>query len=320
MRRSCCSPPRCRSRPGLLFGLVPALRTSRPDLRATLTEGARGGESRAHRTFARRPGRRASSRLSLVLLVGAGLFIQSLRAADHRRPRLRRRPSVLTLEYRLPRNKYRDGRSAVEFHQRVIERHRARFPACRSAAMAASAPQSGNGAFVGFWRAEDPQPSRDAMPRAQYNGVTDDFFRAMGIPVLDGPRVRAAGRCPAKALSVVVNRLLAERMWPGDRRSASACARRHSGGRRRHRRRSATRGRSCCRSRCAPQIYGCLSQQPGIFATVIVKTDRRADASSRAACSRRSGRSIPISRCGRFAAPRRWCSGSRADASASSCC
>ena len=60
----------------LLFGLVPALRASRADLRAPLTEGARGGESRTTSRF--RGGLVvAELALSLVLLVGAGLFMQS---------------------------------------------------------------------------------------------------------------------------------------------------------------------------------------------------------------------------------------------------
>ena len=77
MRASCSSRPRCRSRRRCSSGSLPALRASRADLRAPLNEGARGGESRATGRF--RAGLVvAELALSLVLLVGAGLFMQSL--------------------------------------------------------------------------------------------------------------------------------------------------------------------------------------------------------------------------------------------------
>jgi putative ABC transport system permease protein len=125
--------------------------------------------------------------------------------------------------------------------------------------------------FLGVWRSDDQQPARDEMPRAMYNGVTDDYFRALSIPVVAG-RVCGPQDVPGASLNIIVNQLMAERLWPG----VSPLGKR-------------------IRALDVPveavvigvvgntrpqllsdplrmQLYGCFRQQPGIFATVVVKT------------------------------------------------
>jgi putative ABC transport system permease protein len=253
---------------GLIFGMVPALRTSRPDLRAALNEGGRGGESRATSRWrgALVVGELA---LSLVLLVAAGLFIQSLTrlmTVD-----LGYDPeNLLTLEYRLPRNRYSSADAQWNFHRTVIERI-AQVRGVTVTALARAIPQSGNGGFVGFWRSEDARPAPEAMPRAQYNVVSPEYFTAMRIAVYEG-RVCRTADTPDTPLALIVNRLLAERLWP----SQSPVGKRL--------RAPDFPGEAVIvgvvgntrpqllTSPMQSQIYGCLSQQPGIFASVIVKT------------------------------------------------
>jgi putative ABC transport system permease protein len=253
---------------GLLFGLAPALRLSRPNLRATLTESARSSDGPATARL-RSILVVAELALSLVLVAGAGLFIQSvnrLLSVD-----LGYDPSnLLTLEYRLPRNKYADPEQQIGFHHRVLERIAA-LPGVRSVAFARAFPQSGNGAFVGYWRDGEATPTRETMPRAQLNTVSEGYFGTLGIPILAG-RVCTAADAPQAPVAVIVNQLLAERLWPG----TSAVGQRL---------RSPdipgvalvmgvvgnTRPQLLSQP-IAPQIYGCLSQQPGIFATIAVKT------------------------------------------------
>ena len=253
---------------GLAFGILPAVRTSRLDLRSSLLDSARAGESGVM-------GRVRSMlvvselALSLMLLVGAGLLAQSLY-------RLLTVPvgydpeNVLTLEYRLPRNKYDTPNGQIAFHLRVVERL-ASLPGVRNAAVARSVPQSGNGQYVGFWRSDDAQPSRETMPRAQFNAVTESYFAVMGIPILQGRTCSSADRADGPVVALV-NRALAERLWPGQRAVGQ-------------RLRSPdvpgdvvvigvvgnTRP-NLLSDPVVPQIYGCLSQQPGIFASVAIKT------------------------------------------------
>jgi len=253
---------------GLAFGIVPALRTSRPDLRASLTETTRAGESRGMARM-RATLVVAELALSLMLLVGAGLLVQSLYNVlsvdlgyDAR--------NLLTLEYRLPQNKYSTATQQWDFHRRVVERLQT-VPGVERAALARAIPQSGNGSSIGFWKAQEPQPPRESMPRAQFNTVTADYFHTMGIPVLSG-RVCSNQDTADAAMAVMVNRLLADRLWP----DGSAIGQRLRApnvpadavvvgvvGNTRPQLLQQPEG---------PQIYGCFSQDAGIFASVIVKT------------------------------------------------
>jgi putative ABC transport system permease protein len=253
---------------GLLFGVVPAWRTARVNVRTTLNETVRTGDSPA-------TGRMRAAlvvcelALSLMLLVGAALLVQSLYRVltvdiGYNPDR------VLTLEYRLPVNKYQTPPQQWAFHRRVVDAI-ARVPGIEAASLARAAPQSGNGSYIGYWKDGDQPPHEDQMARAQFNAVTPGFFRAMGIPVRGG-RVCTDDDTPDAPMTAVVNRHLAERLWPGE--SALDRQLRSPGvpgpvvivgvvG--------DTRPRLLSMPVTA-QIYGCLSQSPGLFATVIART------------------------------------------------
>jgi putative ABC transport system permease protein len=263
---------------GFTFGILPALRTSRPDLQSSLNEGARGGESKVTGRW-RSTLVVAELALSLVLLVGAGLLIQSL-------TRLMTvdlgydSANLLTLEYRLPRNKYSAPQQQWEFHRRVIDEI-GRVPGVRVASLARAIPQSGNGAVIGYWKAEDALPRREDMQRAQFNTVSSNYFAAMSIPVLEG-RVCGAADTADAPMALVVNRFLAERLWPqktavGQRlRSPDAPGEAVVVG---------VVGNTRPQLLSTPitgQIYGCYSQQAGIFASVVAKTDGEPMALARA--------------------------------------
>ena len=253
---------------GIAFGVLPAVRTSRTDVRATLSEGSRGSEGRA-------VGRMrsvlvvAELALSLILLIGAGLMVQSLyRVLTVDKGFQTDR--VLTLEYRLPRNKYQNAKQQWEFHRRALEQIAA-VPGVETASIAAAAPQSGNGGYIGYWRSQDAQPAQDAMPRAQFNSVSPEFFRALQVPVIAG-RVCENSDTAETPVVAIVNRHLADRLWP----AASAVGQQL---------RSpdipipvtivGVVGDTLPRLLSMPvtgQIYGCFSQNAGVFATVIAKT------------------------------------------------
>jgi putative ABC transport system permease protein len=109
------------------------------------------------------------------------------------------------------------------------------------------------------------------MARAQSNVVTPDYFSALGIPLLQG---RTCGRQEVReqGLSVIVNRLLADQMWPNELAVGKRLRSLDFPGE------AVVIGvvgptrPNLLSMPMAPQIYGCLSQAAGIFATVIVKT------------------------------------------------
>ena len=252
---------------GLVFGIVPALRTSRPDLRGGLQEGARAtqaGGGRLRRTLVV-----AELALSLVLLAGAGLLAQSLYRlvtvdVGFRADRL------LTMEYRLPRNKYAKPPEQWDVHRRILDRIAA-VPGVESAALAGSLPFSGNGGSLVLWRAEDPPPADQRTPTAQYVPVTDRYFETMGLPLAIG-RGCGPDDTPQAPLAIVVNQLLADRLWPGTSpvgrqvRAAGVPGAAVVVGVTR-----GTKHRSFNQT-ATPQVYGCFSQNPSIFATVAART------------------------------------------------
>src|ERR1044072_8547169 len=106
---------------GLIFGIVPALQTSRVDLNDTLKEGARGssgGGGRARSLLVV-----AEIAMSLVLLVGAGLMIQSFLRLRH--VNIGVNPTnVLTASLITPRSKYKEDAQRAALLKQIVERVR----------------------------------------------------------------------------------------------------------------------------------------------------------------------------------------------------
>ena len=195
----------------LLFGLVPAVRFSRPDLIDTLKEGGRGDQGSV-RTRLRAALVVSQVALALVLLVGAGLLLRSLRAVTRVDPGFVA-DKLLTMEYRLPANKYPQGPQQWEFHRQVVERVRA-LPGVRSATVIRALPFSGNGSQVDFELPERPLAS-DKRPRARFNAVDAYTFETMGIPLLRGRAFDARDTADAPPV-IVVSKRMAEQQWPGE--------------------------------------------------------------------------------------------------------
>src|SRR5204863_252438 len=143
---------------GWLFGLAPALQFAKPDLRSFLKEGARGGGEGARWNRLRSGFVIAQVALSLVLLVSAGLLIRSfdklLRVNVGFKPE-----QLLSLEYRLPRNKYKEAPAQWAFHRQVMDRIQ-QVPGVQSVALVRGLPFSGNGATTAI-----TLPDREAPPK-----------------------------------------------------------------------------------------------------------------------------------------------------------
>src|SRR6185503_11529059 len=167
---------------GLLFGVAPALQTSRVDLNDTLKEGGRGASG--VRSRARSLLVVAEIALSLMVLVGAGLMIQSFL-------RLKRvnigldAHNVLTAGVSLPRAKYKEEDQRVAFYKQLLERVR-NLPGVESASATATLPLGGS-----YWGRSltvegFPVLSVGQAPAIQHTVVTPNYFRTMGIPLLAG--------------------------------------------------------------------------------------------------------------------------------------
>jgi putative ABC transport system permease protein len=115
------------------------------------------------------------------------------------------------MEYRLPQNKYPEGRQQWEVHRRIVERVR-EVPGVRSATLVRALPFSGNGGSAELEIVGQPAPEKP--PRARANTADPAYFETMGIPLLRG-RAFTERDVEGAPPVVVVSRMFAERHWPG---------------------------------------------------------------------------------------------------------
>lgn len=193
---------------GLLFGIVPALQSSRIDVITTLKEAGRQPSS---------PGRQrvrsalvvAEVALSVVALVAAGILMRSLSAAERIDPGFDA-PHLVRMNYSLRASGYGPGQAA-EFHQRVIEAVR-EIPGVRGAAVADRAPLSGGGGFTINIAGRAPEPGALGF-LVQVAWVSPGYFPTVGIPLVAGRPIDLTDRADSR-LVAVINETMARRFWP----------------------------------------------------------------------------------------------------------
>jgi putative ABC transport system permease protein len=172
---------------GLMFGVLPALRASRPDLDALLRDG-HGTDPRSRRRL-RSALVVAEIGLSLMLLIGAGLLLRSFAKAAG--VDLGFRPQgVLTMQLSLPPARYPDADSEIRF-EREVRRRVGALPGVRSASVAQSMPLFDDNSTGGFWVEGQPRPppGSDQISSMQYD-ATPGFLETMGARLLRGRDVR----------------------------------------------------------------------------------------------------------------------------------
>lgn len=198
---------------GIVFGVVPALRLSSPELSQTLKEsGGRGGS--AHRGIGQlRQGLVvAQLSLSLVLLAGAALMVQSFLRSRDARLGLDAN-NVLIAEVSLIGERYATD-SARTVARNTLLRSLEAIPGVRSAALALWTPIADcctSNTYVQAGRTYEPSD----IPEAQFNPVTPGYFNTFGIPVLRGRQFTAADRMGGAQVAVV-SESMARSAWPGD--------------------------------------------------------------------------------------------------------
>ena len=176
---------------GLLFGLIPALQASRPDLVGNLKEGSQGAGSGAHHQRFRSALVVVEFALSLVLMIAAGLLLRSFARLMDVNPGFDS-SHVLLARIWLPvpnnpdRDPYRPPAKRAAFVKEVLRRASA-LPGVQYAAI-------GGGGGVplldqnrpGVFTIED-QPAIDAnRPRTKFSSVSADYFRVLGTPLIRG--------------------------------------------------------------------------------------------------------------------------------------
>ncbi|HET7441699.1 MAG TPA: ABC transporter permease [Terriglobales bacterium] len=199
---------------GLLFGLVPSLAASRPDLAAVLKgsgeAGSRQWSGRVLRFEPRRLLVVAQVALSLVLLISATLLIESLSRLYRVNPGFRT-DNLLTMSIALPPVRYDTQEKRAAFYDALVQRIQS-VPGVRSAAITLTLPMTG---FAGspVQVAGRPPLALNERPISIFQEITAGYFRTLQIALKRG-RDFTAHDNKQSARVAIINESLARLFWP----------------------------------------------------------------------------------------------------------
>ena len=197
---------------GIMFGLVPALQISRPDVQEAIRETGRGVSGNRRQSRFRQALIVVEVALSVVLLVGAGLLFRSfLRlqsvntgfVAEH----------VWTARLTPSGTSYKNQADYDRFYNQVLEKVSA-VPGVQDAGVINTLPLD-KGPTAGFRVDGRPITTPDKWPSANYRSVSPNYFRAMGIPVLQGRAYTDRDNLNSP-LVMIVNQKLADEEFSGE--------------------------------------------------------------------------------------------------------
>jgi predicted permease len=194
---------------GLVFGLVPALQLSRPQLVDHLKDRTNRATGHGRLFGLRNVLVMAQVALSLVTLVGAGLFLRSLQNAQRTDPGFETH-NLLLLSFDAGAEGY-TGESAAAFQATALERVRA-VPGVKGAVMASNALFGGGFSRTVFPEGVDQNDRRNGR-LTPLNQVGPGYFETLGIPILRG-RPLAETDGVGTPMVAVVNETMARRVWP----------------------------------------------------------------------------------------------------------
>jgi putative ABC transport system permease protein len=198
---------------GIVFGVVPAFEASRVSTSESLKEGAKGT------TAGKRGGRLRGAfvvveiAMALVLLVGAGLMLKSfarLRSVD---PGFEP-DNLLTMRVSLPVRKYKEDAQVVAFTRQAAERLAA-LPGVEAAGAVNYLPFAGPGAATNFKIVGRPDPPPGEEPDTDVRVTDENYFRAMGVPLLRG-RMYTAQESAERGQVAVVTQSFVEKYFPNE--------------------------------------------------------------------------------------------------------
>jgi putative ABC transport system permease protein len=196
---------------GIIFGLAPAIQSTKLDLVDALKASGRNSAGSTHRHSLRSLLVMSEMAMALILLIGAALMIQSFLRLRHVSPGFTS-DNVLTMEVSLPRNSYPRERRAV-FFQQLIERAQS-VPGAQVVAAAKHLPLSGDNMNFAFDIEGRPFPP-GRSPGADCRFVTADYFKALRIPLTQG-RSFSESDGPQAPPVLLINRTMADRYFPNE--------------------------------------------------------------------------------------------------------
>jgi len=194
-----------------LSGLVPALHTAHPDLGGALHASGRGASGRRATRRTRNTLVVVETALAVVLLAGAGLFLRSFVRLIGVDPGFAP-DNVAAVTISLPALKYPEDHQVAAFSERLIEQLRAQ-PGVAVAALGFGRPLADEYSNTSFEVRGEP-PSTPTTRRVTFiRPVSPDYFRLLGVPILEGRGFTEADRVDGPQV-MIVNREFVRRFYP----------------------------------------------------------------------------------------------------------
>jgi predicted permease len=198
---------------GLIFGLAPASQATHFNLNDTLKEGGRDSGAGPRGKRLRSALVIAEVAVSFILLIGAGLLINSFMHLRNLDPGFRA-DHLLALNVDLSEVKYPDTARRTAFFDEVVRRIQA-LPGVRSVAVAGNLPFTYNGDSMPIGVEGLPDPPPDQWPDVIWRTVGPNYFSTMGIPLVRGRDFTDQDTLDT-TLGVVISEKTAKHYWPNE--------------------------------------------------------------------------------------------------------
>lgn len=195
---------------GILFALAPAIHASRPDLVVELKERTGPAEGSTRLFSMRNVLVAVQIALSLIALVGAGLFLRSLQNAQRISPGFDS-DHLAVMSFDLGAQGYTEERGR-HFYDQVLERARA-VPGVQAATLANSVPLFAGGFLRTVFLEGQDATDRRSGKLVQISIVSPHYLETVGIPLMRGRALSEIDQ-PNTPAAVVINETMAKRFWP----------------------------------------------------------------------------------------------------------
>lgn len=198
---------------GILFGLVPALKSSRDDGSTALKDGGRGSSHGVSHQRFRNSLIAVEVALTFVLLTGAGLLIQSFQKLGSVDPGFDA-PNVITMGLPMPMEQNTDGPRLLQYLHRIIEQVRA-VPGVKDAAITSALPMQGWGFGMPFQISGKPVVDVSKRQGAFFKMVSPSYFSTLGMRLRRG-RLLADSDAMGAAPVAVITETMQKRYFPDE--------------------------------------------------------------------------------------------------------
>lgn len=197
---------------GTVFGLIPALQTSKKDLHEALKEGRRGSSEGGSRGRFRAALVVAEIGIALVLMTGAGLLMQSFSRLMQVNPGFSPK-NLMAFPLTLPPSRYSQPELQSQFYRQLLE-HVKSMPEVQSAGITSYLPLSGAIRFVFVCPEGRVCEGIGKDPTSAVRQVSAGYFETVGTPLLSGRAIEEKDIAGGSAV-VVINETAAKHFFPG---------------------------------------------------------------------------------------------------------